>query len=41
LSSCASQAGLRLVRVLPGYWSNNYSDVAVNEQDLLLLTRDT
>jgi hypothetical protein len=40
LSSCASQAGLRVVRVLPGLWSNG-PDFAVNEQDLVLLARAT
>jgi SAM-dependent methyltransferase len=40
LSSCASQAGLRVVRVLPGLWSNS-PDFAVNEQDLVLLAGAT
>lgn len=39
LTSCASRAGLRVARVLPGLWSNS-PEFAVNEQDLLLLVRD-
>ena len=39
LAACAALAGLRLERVLPGLWSAG-PGFAVNEQDLLLLTRD-
>lgn len=39
LGACAAQAGLRLERLLPGLWSAG-PGFAVNEQDLLLLSRD-
>jgi len=35
----AKRAGLRVLRVIPGLWSNS-SDWAVHEQDLVLLRRD-
>jgi len=35
----AEQAGLRILRVIPGLWSQS-PGLAVNEQDLLLLCRD-
>lgn len=35
----AHQAGLKILRVLPGLWSES-SGIAVNEQDLVLLCRD-
>jgi SAM-dependent methyltransferase len=40
LTSLAESAGLRIVRVIPGLWSQS-PGVAVNEQDLVLLYRDT
>ena len=39
ITSVAEQAGLRLLRVIPGLWSES-PGVAVNEQDLLLVCRD-
>lgn len=39
LTTLAAETGLRLVRVLPGLWSES-PGLAVNEQDLLLLCRD-
>jgi SAM-dependent methyltransferase len=39
ISAMAAQAGLQLVRVVPGLWSES-PGLAVNEQDLLVLRRD-
>lgn len=39
ITALAAEAGLRLLRVLPGLWSES-PGFAVNEQDLLLLGRD-
>ncbi len=38
LSEYARVAGLKIKKVFPGYWSNN-SKIAINEQDLILLTK--
>jgi SAM-dependent methyltransferase len=40
VTACAQDAGLRVERVLPGYWSNS-PGLAVNEQDLVLLSLPT
>jgi SAM-dependent methyltransferase len=39
LMSCTRSAGMRLLRVFPGLWSQS-PGLAVNEQDLILLCRD-
>jgi hypothetical protein len=39
LNAFAAGAGLRLLRVIPGLWSQS-PGLAVNEQDLLVLCRD-
>jgi SAM-dependent methyltransferase len=39
ITSVAEDAGLRLLRVLPGLWSES-PGLAVNEQDLMLVCRD-
>ena len=39
ITSVAEEAGLRLLRVIPGLWSES-PGLAVNEQDLMLVCRD-